>query len=215
MTDTNNEVGYILPNVFFREFSQDIVSVSSLLWVYQTVILGLESPNLASREAVAVLSHRHNERFMETSEHVDDFLRSRLVKIFNKYHDITQPKNWAQVIVKILIGDIFSTQFYKVRPYTPLEEKAADYLVGELKTAVDADPSLAQSIRLYLRRIKTESVVGMQFIIATVNEKDDGEDAVSQYAFVNEIAEAVRSLLAIIEERQTAILELLPAEAVI
>lgn len=107
------------------------------------------------------------------------------VDVFERYHRVTEPRNWLEVLVKIYIGDgmagDFVAELVQSLPEPArevLQEVTADSGVFEwardqVRAAVAADPAVASPLALWGRRLLGEAVTHMQWVLAEDEDVTD------------------------------------------
>ncbi len=105
--------------------------------------------------------------------------------VFDRYHHTTQPRNWAEALVKLYIGDglvaDFSAELRTTLPESAREvlqsvassPSSLDWARDGVRAAVAADADLAAPLTLWGRRLLGEAVTHMQWVLAEDPEVTD------------------------------------------
>lgn len=113
---------------------------------------------------------------------------ARHVGVFEKYHRVTTPSNWLEVLVKLYIGDAMVADFFAEVGQTMPEPArgvisgvmahtvSSDWARDEVRAAVRADPAVAAPLALWGRRLLGEAITHMQWVLAE-------DDAVTDLLF--------------------------------
>jgi hypothetical protein len=94
------------------------------------------------------------------------------------YHDQTEPKDWLEALTKAYVGDSVADDF--VREVAQLlgppdrqfvldvlhDSRYAEFAAGEIRTALDADPSVANRLSMWARRLVGEAIRQAQRVTA-------------------------------------------------
>ncbi|AVM01433.1 hydroxylase [Gordonia iterans] len=107
------------------------------------------------------------------------------VSVFDKYHRVTEPSDWAEVLVKLYIGDGMVADFFaemvEVLPDGVREvfrevlatTSPSDWARDEVRAAVAADPAIAAPLALWGRRLLGEAITHMQWVLAEDEDVTD------------------------------------------
>lgn len=107
------------------------------------------------------------------------------IGVFDRYHRVTTPSNWLEVLVKLYIADGMAADFFaELVDVLPDEvrdvfaEVAAttsnsDWALDEVRAAVAADPDLAAPLSLWGRRLLGEAITHMQWVLAEDEDVTD------------------------------------------
>ncbi len=113
---------------------------------------------------------------------------ARHVAVFDKYHRVTTPSNWLEVLVKLYIGDSMVADFFAelgqalpepvrgVVAQVMAHTVSSDWARDEVRAAVEADPAVAAPLALWGRRLLGEAITHMQWVLAE-------DDAVTDLLF--------------------------------
>lgn len=99
-------------------------------------------------------------------------------EVFDKYHRVTDPSSWLEVLVKLYIGDGMTADFFSEMVQTLPDEArevfrevmasttSSDWVRDEVRAAVAADPRIASPLALWGRRLLGEAITHMQWVLA-------------------------------------------------
>lgn len=119
------------------------------------------------------LADRLRELGAEPEEAMQPF-----VTPLDTYHDQTQPRDWLEGLVKAYVGDGIADDFYReVAGFlaTPDRElvldvlhdtRHAEFAASEIRSAIAADPKLANRLALWARRLVGEALSQAQRVAA-------------------------------------------------
>jgi hypothetical protein len=94
------------------------------------------------------------------------------------YHDQTQPRDWLEGLVKAYVGDAIADDFYReiaeflTSPDRELvldvlhDTRYEEFIAGEIRAAIDADPKVASRLALWARRLVGEALSQAQRVAA-------------------------------------------------
>ncbi|MEV0392131.1 ferritin-like fold-containing protein [Polymorphospora rubra] len=92
------------------------------------------------------------------------------VEALQSYHDSTEPKDWLEALAKAYVGDAIADDFFRAvadllaEPDRQLvldvlhDSQYADFAAGEIRTAIAADPKLANRLSMWARRLVGEAL---------------------------------------------------------
>ncbi|WP_412540413.1 ferritin-like fold-containing protein [Longispora sp. K20-0274] len=92
------------------------------------------------------------------------------VAAIDDYHDQTEPRDWLEGLVKAYVGDSIADDFYRevaaflTGPDRELildvlhDTRHVDFIAGEIRAAVEADPKVASRLALWARRLVGEAL---------------------------------------------------------
>ncbi|MBA3489322.1 MAG: hydroxylase [Longispora sp.] len=142
------------------------------------------APDLARRATMsemagAEIAHyrRLADRLTELGVDPVDAMTPFMVAI-DEYHDQTQPRDWLEGLVKAYVGDAIADDFYREvagflgGPDGKLildvlhEDRYADFVAGEIRGAIEADPKVANRLALWARRLVGEALSQAQRVAA-------------------------------------------------
>jgi hypothetical protein len=98
------------------------------------------------------------------------------------YHESTRPADWLESLVKAYVGDGFASDFYReLAEFMDEEIQAlivdvlddtghAEFAVAHVRSATEADPTLAGRLALWGRRLVGEALVQAQRVAV---DRDD------------------------------------------
>jgi hypothetical protein len=134
------------------------------------------APSLADKAALAAMAVAEFQHFKQ--------LRDRLAELgvdaeeamtpfreaLQAFHEHTKPADWLESLVKAYVGDGIAADFYReVAEYVDAETRAlvldvladtghADFVVGRVRAAIEADPQVAGRLALWGRRLVGEAL---------------------------------------------------------
>lgn len=122
---------------------------------------------------LAAVEHRHFEALCGflTSNGIDPLAAMEpFVAAFDAFHDNTAPRDWLEGLMKTYVGDGIAADFYR-EVAGLLDGAEADivlsvlndsqdsaYVVGRLREAIEADPTVAGRLALWGRRLMGEMI---------------------------------------------------------
>lgn len=119
------------------------------------------------------LSERLRELGVTAEEVMEPF-----VAALETYHDLTAPVTWLEAVVKAYVGHGMAADFYRevaklADPATRelidsvlVDAGRAEFAVSEVHSAVAAQPSAADRLALYARRLVGEAISQTQHVLA-------------------------------------------------
>lgn len=134
------------------------------------------APRLADKAALAAMAVAEFQHFEQ--------LRDRLAELgvdseaamtpfqdaLQAFHEHTRPADWLESLVKAYVGDGIAADFYReVAAYVDEDTRAlvldvladtghADFVVGRVRAAIDADPQVGGRLALWARRLVGEAL---------------------------------------------------------
>ena len=134
------------------------------------------APGLADKAALAAMAVAEFQHFEQ--------LRDRLAELgvdseaamtpfqdaLQAFHEHTRPADWLESLVKAYVGDGIAADFYReVAAYVDEDTRAlvldvladtghADFVVGRVRAAIDADPQVGGRLALWARRLVGEAL---------------------------------------------------------
>ncbi|GLZ81931.1 hypothetical protein Afil01_67380 [Actinorhabdospora filicis] len=94
------------------------------------------------------------------------------------YHEATAPRDWLEGLVKAYVGDGITDDFYReIAPFLGDGDRElvlevlhdteyAEFAVGEIRAAIEADPRVANRLGLWARRLVGEAMTQAQRVAA-------------------------------------------------
>ena len=94
------------------------------------------------------------------------------------YHDRTEPRDWLEALTKAYVGDSVADDFTRevaaflgVRDRELVREvlhdsRYAEFAAAEIRSAIDADPKLANRLSIWARRLVGEGLSQAQWVAA-------------------------------------------------
>jgi hypothetical protein len=119
------------------------------------------------------LRHRLEELGVDPEEAMEPF-----VTAIDAFHERTAPSSWLEGLVKAYVGDGISSDFYRevsayVDPATRdlvsivlQDDGQAEFVVREVRAAIEADPRVAGRLALWGRRLVGEALSQAQRVAA-------------------------------------------------
>ena len=142
------------------------------------------APSLAGRAAMSAMAAVEFEHFQRLAERLRDLgvapeeAMEPFVAPLESYHDLTAPVTWLESVVKAYVGDGMAADFYRevaqlADPGTReliesvlVDAGRAEFAVSEVRAAVAAQPSAADRLALYARRLVGEAISQTQHVLA-------------------------------------------------
>ena len=142
------------------------------------------APTLAQRLRVAAIAegelghHRLLRLRLEELGEDPDEVMSRFLPPLERYHQMTEPSDWLEGLVKAYVGDSIATDFYREIGAVLDEETAAlvlevcselgqtSVVVEEVRRAIESDPRRAGRLALWGRRLLGEMLSQAQTVAA-------------------------------------------------
>lgn len=100
------------------------------------------------------------------------------VEVIDRFHDVTQPNDWLEGLIKAYVGDSLAADFYReVAALLDDETSAivvevlsdtghAEFVVERVRAAIALDPPLAGRLALWARRLVGEALSQAQHVAA-------------------------------------------------
>jgi ferritin-like protein len=142
------------------------------------------APTLADQAALAGMAvaefhhfERIRDRLTELGTSIDEAM-TPFHEAYVTFHANTAPSNWLEGLVKAYVGDQIATDFYREIAATVDDDTRdlvndvladaghADFVVGRVRAAIDADPSVAGRLALWGRRLVGEALAQAQRVAA-------------------------------------------------
>ena len=142
------------------------------------------APNLHRRAVLSAMAaaeivnyRRLNDRLTARGADPETVMRP-FVAPLEQYHDQTAPKDWLEALTKAYVGDGIADDFYHevaVRLDSPDRELVlevlhdssyADYACEEIRSAIAADPKVANRLSIWARRLVGEGLSQAQRVAA-------------------------------------------------
>jgi hypothetical protein len=142
------------------------------------------APTLAQRLRVAAIAegelghHRLLRLRLEELGEDPDEVMSRFLPPLERYHQMTEPSDWLEGLVKAYVGDSIATDFYREIGAVLDEQTAAlvlevcselgqtSVVVEEVRRAIESDPRRAGRLALWGRRLLGEMLSQAQTVAA-------------------------------------------------
>lgn len=145
---------------------------------------GAMAPTTADRVALLRMTGSEINHFQVLAEQVTAAGRDvadavdQHVDVFNRYHKVTDPSTWLEVLVKMYIGDGMSADFFaEMVDHLPEEVRdtfgevmadtsSSEWACEQVRAAVTGDPAVAAPLTLWGRRLLGEAITHMQWVLA-------------------------------------------------
>jgi hypothetical protein len=142
------------------------------------------APSLAGRAAMSAMAAVEFGHFQRLTERLRDVgaepevAMEPFVAVLESYHDLTAPSTWLESVVKAYVGDGLASDFYRevaqlADPATReliesvlVDAGRAEFAVREVHAAVAEQPSVADRLALYARRLVGEAISQAQHVLA-------------------------------------------------
>src|SRR2546423_1477138 len=142
------------------------------------------APSLSAKAALArfaVTEFKHFELLRGRLESIDtdpDAAMEPFVAPLDAFHERTAPQTWLEGLVKAYVGDGIARDFYReisafLDPRTHelvttvlQDEGHAEFVLREVRGAIDADPRVAGRLALWARRLVGEALSQAQRVAA-------------------------------------------------
>jgi tRNA-(MS[2]IO[6]A)-hydroxylase MiaE-like protein len=142
------------------------------------------APSLAGRAAMSAMAAVEFGHFQRLSARLRDLgvaaedVMEPFVAALETYHDLTAPVTWLESVVKAYVGHGMAADFYRevaklADPATRelidsvlVDAGRAEFAVSEVHAAVAAQPSVADRLALYARRLVGEAISQTQHVLA-------------------------------------------------
>ena len=165
-----------------------LLAVGELLGFERLAADAASAPTLSDRAALQGLAatEQHHfgllrERLAALGEDVEAAMLPFL-PVFEQFHARTAPRDWLEGLVKAYVGDAIARDFIRevsaaVGPSTralvlgALEDSGqADFVVGRVRAAIEADGRVAGRLALWGRRLVGEALSQAQHVAAEHDE---------------------------------------------
>jgi hypothetical protein len=142
------------------------------------------APDLPTRVEIAMMAAAEFEHFIALRDRlvelgVDPFKTMEpFVDSFENFHRRTAPSDYLEGLVKMYVGDGLAADFYReIAAYLDPETRAlivetmrgtshSDFVVAQVRKAIDADPRIAGRMALWGRRLMGEALSQAQALVA-------------------------------------------------
>lgn len=142
------------------------------------------APTTADRVALMAMTGSEIEHFGVLAAQVEGAGRDvaaavdEHIDVFHRYHRVTDPSTWLEVLVKMYIGDGMSADFFaEMVDRLPVEAHdvfhevmastaSSDWACDQVRAAVAADPRVAAPLTLWARRLLGEAITHVQWVLA-------------------------------------------------
>lgn len=138
------------------------------------------APTLADKMALASMAAAEFAHFRVARDHLaalgvdPEQAMSPFVGVLNRFHNLTAPADWLESLVKAYVGDGMTSDFYReiatvLAPatreivYEVLGDTGhAAFAVERVRSAIDADATVAGRLALWARRLMGEALTQAQ-----------------------------------------------------
>jgi len=133
---------------------------------------------LSEMAAAEIVNYRRlAERLTALGANAEATMRP-FVAPLERYHDQTAPKDWLEALTKAYVGDGIADDFYHVvalhlaSPDRELvlevlhDSRYADFAASEIRSAIAADPKVANRLSIWARRLVGEGLSQAQRVAA-------------------------------------------------
>ncbi len=142
------------------------------------------APDLATRVEIAMMAAAEFDHFIGLRDRlqslgVDPYSAMEpFTKTFENFHGRTAPSDYLEGLVKMYVGDGLAADFYReIAAYLDPETRQlivdtmsgtshTDFVVEQVRKAIDADPRLAGRLALWGRRLMGEALSQAQTLVA-------------------------------------------------
>ena len=142
------------------------------------------APDLATRVEVAMMAAAEFEHFIGLRDRlqslgVDPYAAMEpFTSTFENFHGRTAPSDYLEGLVKMYVGDGLAADFYReIAAYLDPETRQlivetmsgtshSDFVVDQVRKAIDADPRIAGRLALWGRRLMGEALSQAQTLVA-------------------------------------------------
>jgi hypothetical protein len=134
------------------------------------------APDLRRRALLSEMAAREIDNYCRLAERLrqlgveaEEAMRP-YVGALRDYHEQTRPKDWLEALAKAYVGDGVADDFYReIATYLDVEDRDlvldvlhdsrhADFAAAELRAAIAADPSVANRLSMWARRLVGEAL---------------------------------------------------------
>jgi len=142
------------------------------------------APTLPDKVQLATMAARQVAHFERVRSRLGEFGVDVMTAMrpfheaFNAFHDYTRPKDWLEGLVKAYVGDGIAADFYReVAAFVDADTRAlvhevladsghADFVVDNVRAAIENDPKVAGRLALWGRRLVGEALSQAQRVAA-------------------------------------------------
>jgi hypothetical protein len=134
-----------------------------------------------------IANHRRiAARLAELDADPDEAMRP-FREALGEYHDKTEPNDWLEALTKAYVGDSIADDFFReIAEYLGPQDRQlvlevlhvshyAEFAADEIRTAIAADPSVANRLSMWARRLMGEALSQAQRVAA---ERDTFTDLI-------------------------------------
>lgn len=139
------------------------------------------APTVGDKVALATMANAEFGHFRQLRDHLlangvdPEEAMAPFVDALDGFHDVTQPNDWYEGLIKAYVGDGLATDFYReVAAYVSDEQTRAlvhavlsdtgqaSFTVARVKEAIAGDPSVGGRLALWGRRLLGEALIQAQ-----------------------------------------------------
>lgn len=139
------------------------------------------APTLGDKIALGSMAYAEFGHFRQLRDHLlghgvdPEEAMAPFVDALDGFHDVTQPNDWYEGLIKAYVGDGLATDFYReVAAYVTDQETRdlvhavladtgqASFAVARVKQAIASDPSVGGRLALWGRRLLGEALIQAQ-----------------------------------------------------
>jgi hypothetical protein len=151
---------------------------------------------LSEMAAAEIVNFRRLERRLIALGAQPEAVMRPFTEALTDYHDQTRPKDWHEALTKAYVGDGIADDFYReVAGFLDEEDRLlvlevlhdsrySDFACAEIRSAIAADPKLANRLSMWARRLVGEGLSQAQRVAAEhpalamllMNESDPESD---------------------------------------
>lgn len=142
------------------------------------------APDLPTRVEIAMMAAAEFEHFIALRDRLVDLgvdpykAMEPFVDSFENFHRRTAPSDYLEGLVKMYVGDGLAADFYReIAAYLDPETRAlivetmsgtshSDFVVDQVRKAIDADPRIGGRMALWGRRLMGEALSQAQALVA-------------------------------------------------
>lgn len=133
---------------------------------------------LSEMAAVEITNYRRLAARLEELGADPDAAMSPYIEALGAYHDRTEPRDWLEALTKAYVGDGVADDFFRevsaflADPDRKLvlevlhDSRYGAFAASEIRTAIEADPKLANRLSMWARRLVGEGISQAQRVAA-------------------------------------------------
>lgn len=142
------------------------------------------APDLPTKVEIAAMAAAEFQHFVQVRDHllgmgVDPYVAmDPFVATFEQFHARTTPSDYLEGLIKLYVGDGLAADFYReVAAFLDAATRElvvatmsgtshSEFVIGQVRAAIDADPKVAGRLALWGRRLMGEALSQAQLIVA-------------------------------------------------